>query len=209
MRKENLKSESSLIGCTDEAVRLGVCHFIFSRVYLQFAALTPLEPRLGKKLIEPLTNLIHSTSAMSLLYECINTVIASIPIPHSPFPFPHSPFLHPPPFPFFPLSRILLFTCFSTLNLFPTFPSYSSMNYIHSTRFSQLSLYSIYIAIKFFSTGLSQLSASLMSASHLSASIVFFFMQSVSFRNNFPLFFRKKTELHSQAKTETLVSNAH
>ena len=40
-----------------------------------FGALTPLEPRLGKKLIEPLTNLIHSTSAMSLLYECINTVI--------------------------------------------------------------------------------------------------------------------------------------
>ena len=34
------------------------------------------EPRLGKKLIEPLTSLIHSTSAMSLLYECINTVIA-------------------------------------------------------------------------------------------------------------------------------------
>ncbi|EAW69416.1 hCG2004350, isoform CRA_d [Homo sapiens] len=28
------------------------------------------------KLIEPLTNLIHSTSAMSLLYECVNTVIA-------------------------------------------------------------------------------------------------------------------------------------
>ncbi|KAJ6655191.1 hypothetical protein lerEdw1_005669 [Lerista edwardsae] len=43
---------------------------------LLFGALTPLEPRLGKKLIEPLTNLIHSTSAMSLLYECVNTVIA-------------------------------------------------------------------------------------------------------------------------------------
>lgn len=73
---------------------------------LQFGALTAIEPRLGKKLIEPLTNLIHrqvakiisflllldfvrscfefpinyfflcSTSAMSLLYECINTVIA-------------------------------------------------------------------------------------------------------------------------------------
>lgn len=27
--------------------------------FLQFGALTPLEPRLGKKLIEPLTNLIH------------------------------------------------------------------------------------------------------------------------------------------------------
>uniref|UniRef100_M3ZMV5 AP-3 complex subunit delta-1 n=1 Tax=Xiphophorus maculatus TaxID=8083 RepID=M3ZMV5_XIPMA len=44
-------------------------------IKLQFGALTPLEPRLGKKLIEPLTNLIH-TSAMSLLYECVNTVIA-------------------------------------------------------------------------------------------------------------------------------------
>ncbi|VDM80383.1 unnamed protein product [Strongylus vulgaris] len=42
----------------------------------QFGALVPLEPRLGKKLLEPLTNLINSTSAMSLLYECINTVIA-------------------------------------------------------------------------------------------------------------------------------------
>uniref|UniRef100_G3TUF8 AP-3 complex subunit delta-1 n=1 Tax=Loxodonta africana TaxID=9785 RepID=G3TUF8_LOXAF len=40
-----------------------------------FGDLTPLDPRLGKKLIEPLT-LIHSTSAMSLLYECVNTVIA-------------------------------------------------------------------------------------------------------------------------------------
>ncbi|ELT90145.1 hypothetical protein CAPTEDRAFT_204679, partial [Capitella teleta] len=50
---------------------------VFSQ--LPFGALTPLEPRLGKKLIEPLTNLIHSTSAMSLLYECINTVIAGIP----------------------------------------------------------------------------------------------------------------------------------
>lgn len=43
---------------------------------LKFGALTPLEPRLGKKLIEPLTNIINSTSAMSLLYECINTVLA-------------------------------------------------------------------------------------------------------------------------------------
>lgn len=28
-------------------------------LYFQFGALTPLEPRLGRKLIEPLTNLIH------------------------------------------------------------------------------------------------------------------------------------------------------
>lgn len=32
---------------------------LFLSLHLQFGALTPLEPRLGKKLIEPLTNLIH------------------------------------------------------------------------------------------------------------------------------------------------------
>ena len=44
------------------------------RLPSQFASLTPLEPRLSKKLVEPLTNLINNTPAMSLLYECINTV---------------------------------------------------------------------------------------------------------------------------------------
>ncbi|KAI5290575.1 AP-3 complex subunit delta [Ascosphaera aggregata] len=40
-----------------------------------FATLTPLEPRLVKKLLRPLINLIQTTSAMSLLYECINGII--------------------------------------------------------------------------------------------------------------------------------------
>lgn len=40
-----------------------------------FAVLTPLEPRLVRKLVRPLTNLILSTTAMSLLYECINGII--------------------------------------------------------------------------------------------------------------------------------------
>lgn len=39
-----------------------------------FASLTPIEPRLGKKLIEPMTSIINSTPAKSLLYECLNTV---------------------------------------------------------------------------------------------------------------------------------------
>jgi len=51
-------------------------NWMLIKIIKLFGALTPLEPRLGKKLIAPLTNLIHSTSAMSLLYECINTVIA-------------------------------------------------------------------------------------------------------------------------------------
>lgn len=37
--------------------------------------MTPLEPRLIKKLLPPLTSLIQTTPAMSLLYECIYTVI--------------------------------------------------------------------------------------------------------------------------------------
>jgi len=38
--------------------------------------LTPLEPRLVKKLIPPLTEIINTTPAMSLLYESIQAVIA-------------------------------------------------------------------------------------------------------------------------------------
>ncbi|KAJ5124609.1 uncharacterized protein N7515_008434 [Penicillium bovifimosum] len=40
-----------------------------------FATLTPIEPRLTRKLLRPLTNIIQTTSAMSLLYECINGII--------------------------------------------------------------------------------------------------------------------------------------
>ncbi|KAI9808291.1 MAG: hypothetical protein M1825_004748 [Sarcosagium campestre] len=40
-----------------------------------FATLTPLEPRLVKKLLPPLTTLIRTTPAMSVLYECINGII--------------------------------------------------------------------------------------------------------------------------------------
>eukprot|EP00002_Diphylleia_rotans_P039455 TRINITY_DN9155_c0_g1_i11.p1 TRINITY_DN9155_c0_g1~~TRINITY_DN9155_c0_g1_i11.p1 ORF type:complete len:1049 (+),score=253.74 TRINITY_DN9155_c0_g1_i11:115-3261(+) len=48
-------------------------NWMLIKVIKLLGALTPLEPRLGKKLIEPLTNLMNTTSAMSLLYECINT----------------------------------------------------------------------------------------------------------------------------------------
>ncbi|KAI4117491.1 MAG: hypothetical protein LQ345_002283 [Seirophora villosa] len=40
-----------------------------------FATLTPLEPRLIRKLMPPLATLIRTTPAMSLLYECINGII--------------------------------------------------------------------------------------------------------------------------------------
>ncbi|PYH47283.1 putative AP-3 complex subunit delta [Aspergillus saccharolyticus JOP 1030-1] len=40
-----------------------------------FATLTPLEPRLVRKLLRPLVKIIQTTTAMSLLYECINGLI--------------------------------------------------------------------------------------------------------------------------------------
>jgi AP-3 complex subunit delta-1 len=40
-----------------------------------FATLTPLEPRLIKKLLPPLTNIIKTTPAMSLLYESIHGIV--------------------------------------------------------------------------------------------------------------------------------------
>jgi AP-3 complex subunit delta-1 len=45
-----------------------------ARLFAVLGALCPLEPRLGKKLVEPLTNIIQTTPAKSLLYECIHTV---------------------------------------------------------------------------------------------------------------------------------------
>jgi len=39
-----------------------------------FGQLAPLEPRLGKKLVEPLRQIMTTTPAKSLLYECIRTV---------------------------------------------------------------------------------------------------------------------------------------
>lgn len=48
---------------------------VYANIMIQFATLTPLEPRLVKKLLPPLTNIIRTTPAMSLLYECINGII--------------------------------------------------------------------------------------------------------------------------------------
>lgn len=51
------------------------CFLYAHSLYHQFAVLTREEPRLVKKLVPPLTELIETTPAMSLLYECIQTSI--------------------------------------------------------------------------------------------------------------------------------------
>eukprot|EP01132_Coremiostelium_polycephalum_P002560 gene2560-3170_t len=53
-------------------------YWMLIKIVKLFAALTPLEPRLGKKLVDPLTNIINSSSSMSLLFECIQTCITGM-----------------------------------------------------------------------------------------------------------------------------------
>ncbi|XP_015121672.1 AP-3 complex subunit delta-1 isoform X2 [Diachasma alloeum] len=76
LARKNPKNYLSLAPIFFKLMTTSTNNWMLIKIIKLFGALTPLEPRLGKKLIEPLTNLIHSTSAMSLLYECINTVIA-------------------------------------------------------------------------------------------------------------------------------------
>lgn len=76
LARKNPKNYLSLAPVFFKLMTTSTNNWMLIKIIKLFGALTPLEPRLGRKLIEPLTNLIHSTSAMSLLYECINTVIA-------------------------------------------------------------------------------------------------------------------------------------
>uniref|UniRef100_A0AAZ3QJM9 AP-3 complex subunit delta domain-containing protein n=1 Tax=Oncorhynchus tshawytscha TaxID=74940 RepID=A0AAZ3QJM9_ONCTS len=78
LARRNPKNYLSLAPLFFKLMTSSTNNWVLIKIIKLFGALTPLEPRLGKKLIEPLTNLIHSTSAMSLLYECVNTVIAVV-----------------------------------------------------------------------------------------------------------------------------------
>ena len=58
-----------------ELLTAGNNNWMAIKIIKLFSALTPLEPRLVKKLLPPLTSLIKTTPAMSLLYECINGIV--------------------------------------------------------------------------------------------------------------------------------------
>jgi len=53
-------------------------NWMLIKIIKLLGALCPLEPRLAKKLTEPLSNIISTTPAKSLLYECINTATVGI-----------------------------------------------------------------------------------------------------------------------------------
>ncbi|KAK5173671.1 AP-3 complex subunit delta [Saxophila tyrrhenica] len=58
-----------------ELLTAGGNNWMAIKIIKLFSTLIPLEPRLVKKLVPPLTTLIKTTPAMSLLYECINGII--------------------------------------------------------------------------------------------------------------------------------------
>ena len=58
-----------------ELLTAGNNNWMAIKIIKLFSALIPLEPRLVKKLLPPLTSIIKTTPAMSLLYECINGII--------------------------------------------------------------------------------------------------------------------------------------
>jgi AP-3 complex subunit delta-1 len=54
-------------------------NWMLIKVVKLFGSLVPEEPRLARKLLDPLVTIITNTSAKSLQYECINTVIQALP----------------------------------------------------------------------------------------------------------------------------------
>ncbi|KAK9453464.1 adaptin N terminal region-domain-containing protein [Dipodascopsis uninucleata] len=51
-------------------------NWMLIKIIKLFSSLAPIEPRLKAKLVPPITNIIQTTTAMSLLYECINCIVA-------------------------------------------------------------------------------------------------------------------------------------
>ncbi|KAK0394864.1 hypothetical protein QR680_000975 [Steinernema hermaphroditum] len=91
LARKNPKNYLSLAPMFFKLMTTSSNNWMLIKIIKLFGALVPLEPRLGKKLLEPLTNLINNTSAMSLLYECINTVIAVLISVSSGGPGDHTP----------------------------------------------------------------------------------------------------------------------
>lgn len=53
-------------------------NWVLIKVLKIFAKLAPLEPRLAKRVVEPICEHIRRTGAKSLLFECIRTVVSSL-----------------------------------------------------------------------------------------------------------------------------------
>ncbi|CDZ97964.1 Vacuolar H-ATPase V1 sector, subunit G [Phaffia rhodozyma] len=75
LARKNAKNYLPLAPELFEVLSKSENNWMLIKVVKLFALLTPHEPRLVRKLLPPLTNLITTTSAISLLYECVLTCI--------------------------------------------------------------------------------------------------------------------------------------
>ena len=78
LARKNPKNYLGLAPIFFKILTMNTNNWMLIKIVKLFGALTPLERRLGKKLLEPLSNLINTTSATSLLYECIQTCIVGL-----------------------------------------------------------------------------------------------------------------------------------
>ncbi|PLW16184.1 hypothetical protein PCANC_19108 [Puccinia coronata f. sp. avenae] len=66
-----------------DLLKLKKNNWMMIKIVKIFTMLTPIEPRLTKKLLPALSDVISTTNAMSLLYECIHTILASGMLTHA------------------------------------------------------------------------------------------------------------------------------
>lgn len=81
LARRNPKDFLHLEGTLYKLMESSSNNWMLIKIIKLFSALTPLEPRVGEKIIAPLENLAHSTSAMSVLYETICTIMAILTSP--------------------------------------------------------------------------------------------------------------------------------
>lgn len=86
LARQNPKDFLHLEGTLYKLMENSPNNWMLIKIIKLFGALTPLEPRVGEKIIQPLENLAHSTSAMSVLYETISTIMAILVSPSSKIP---------------------------------------------------------------------------------------------------------------------------
>lgn len=86
LARKNPKDFLHLEGTLYKLMENSSNNWMLIKIIKLFGALTPLEPRVGEKIIQPLENLAHSTSAMSVLYETISTIMAILASPASKIP---------------------------------------------------------------------------------------------------------------------------
>ncbi|XP_041973571.1 AP-3 complex subunit delta isoform X2 [Aricia agestis] len=76
LARKNPKNYLSLAPVFFKLMTTSTNNWMLIKIIKLFGLMTQYEPDIGRKITQSLIDLICSTSAMSLLYECINTVIA-------------------------------------------------------------------------------------------------------------------------------------